>query len=273
MIPLADIAAQLGLEFHSPAVARNLSDKLLQRRTLRSAGVPTPAFQQVPVEVNQTDIDRLAGEVGFPAVLKPRQGCGSRNTFMVQDRAELARLLTMPGSEQQEQAGMILEGYLPRAERTVSQFDPIVSVESFVSAGEVHHLAITGRLPFAEPFRETGLVLPSDLAPDDADAARETVAAAIIALDVVHGCLHTEVKFTKDGPRIIEVNGRVGGGIPQLVRLPAPTHRSCDWPWNSRWARRSRSSFPSSIRGSAGNAPSHRRCPLDGSTPLPASTG
>jgi hypothetical protein len=108
---------------------------------------------------------------------------------------------------------------LPRAERTVSRFDPIVSVESFISAGEVHHFAITGRLPFADPFRETGLVLPSDLSPDDAYAVGETVAAAIIALDVVHGCLHTEVKFTTDGPRIIEVNGRVGGGIPQLVRL------------------------------------------------------
>jgi biotin carboxylase len=219
MIPLADIAGELGLEFHSPVVAGNLSDKLLQRRTLRAAGIPTPEFQPVPTEVNQPDIDRLASKVGFPAVLKPRQGCGSRNTFMVQDQAELTRLVTMPGSGQQEQAGMILEGYLPRAERTVSRFDPIVSVESFISAGEVHHFAITGRLPFADPFRETGLVLPSDLSPDDAYAVGETVAAAIIALDVVHGCLHTEVKFTTDGPRIIEVNGRVGGGIPQLVRL------------------------------------------------------
>ncbi|HUD17473.1 MAG TPA: hypothetical protein VMQ59_09425, partial [Acidimicrobiales bacterium] len=31
--------------------------------------------------------------------------------------------------------------------------------------------------------------------------------------------LHTELKFTPDGPRIIEVNGRVGGGVPHLVRL------------------------------------------------------
>ena len=31
--------------------------------------------------------------------------------------------------------------------------------------------------------------------------------------------LHTEIKFTPDGPRIIEVNGRVGGGIPELVTL------------------------------------------------------
>jgi biotin carboxylase len=31
------------------------------------------------------------------------------------------------------------------------------------------------------------------------------------------GCLHTEIKFTPDGPRIIEVNGRVGGGVPEML--------------------------------------------------------
>ena len=45
--------------------------------------------------------------------------------------------------------------------------------------------------------------------------------AAIEALDVRTGCLHTEVKFTPDGPRIIEVNGRVGGGVPEMLERAA----------------------------------------------------
>ena len=40
---------------------------------------------------------------------------------------------------------------------------------------------------------------------------------AIEVLDVRTGCLHTEVKFTPDGPSIIEVNGRVGGGVPEML--------------------------------------------------------
>jgi biotin carboxylase len=219
MVPLAGIAAGLGLQFHSPVVAGYLSDKLLQRQALQAAGIPTPEFRPVSAAMHQSDIDRVADEVGFPAVLKPRQGSGSRNTFMVQDRTELTHLLAVPGTRQREQAGMILEAYLPRADRTVSRFDSVVSVESFIDSREIRHFAITGRLPFADPFRETGLVLPSDLSSEDADAAVETTAAALRALDVVHGCLHTELKFTPDGPRIIEVNGRVGGGVPQLVAL------------------------------------------------------
>jgi biotin carboxylase len=35
------------------------------------------------------------------------------------------------------------------------------------------------------------------------------------------GCLHTEIKFTPAGPRIIEVNGRVGGGVPEMLNRAA----------------------------------------------------
>jgi biotin carboxylase len=205
-IPMAEIAAALGLEFHSPEVAHRLSDKLLQRQALRSAGLPTPDFWEVPAELASLDIDRLEREVGFPSVLKPRQGNGSRNVFMVSDRADLERMLVTCGLQRHEPAGMILEAYLPKTGGTVSRFDPIVSVESFVRDGKVHHFAVTGRLPFAEPFRETGLVLPSDLSPADTAEAERAATAAITALEVRHGCLHTEVKFTPDGPRIIEVN-------------------------------------------------------------------
>jgi biotin carboxylase len=40
-------------------------------------------------------------------------------------------------------------------------------------------------------------------------------------LGVRTGCLHTEVKFTPDGPRIIEVNGRLGGGVPEMLERAA----------------------------------------------------
>jgi hypothetical protein len=45
------------------------------------------------------------------------------------------------------------------------------------------------------------------------------VTAAITGLGLRHGCVHTELKFTPDGPCIVEVNGRVGGGVPELLAL------------------------------------------------------
>ncbi len=113
----------------------------------------------------------------------------------------------------------MVEGYLGGSDQAVSRFADVVSVESFVLDGSAHHLAVTGRFPFADPFRETGSVLPSDISPADAEAAEEVATAAISGLGLRHGCVHTELKFTSHGPCIVEVNGRIGGGIPELLAL------------------------------------------------------
>jgi len=216
---MARIAAALELEFHSPEVAGRLFDKLHQRESLLAGGILCPPFVGVWAGADPSEIEAFATHVGFPAVLKPRQGSASRDAYRVHDRAELARLLAAGGLLQEEEGGMILEGYLPTSEHPVSRFAPIVSVESYVSGGELHHFAVTGRLPFAEPFRETGSVLPSDLSAELARTAEATAAEAIVALGATCGCFHTEMKFTPDGPRIVEVNGRIGGGIPEMVEL------------------------------------------------------
>jgi biotin carboxylase len=31
------------------------------------------------------------------------------------------------------------------------------------------------------------------------------------------GGFHTEIKLTPDGPRVLEVNGRLGGGVPEML--------------------------------------------------------
>ncbi len=151
--------------------------------------------------------------------MKPRSGDGSRNVHHVRTVDQFIELVTASGVDRRERDGWIFEGYLDSAARAVSRFADVVSVETFVQDGSVEHLAITGRFPFAEPFRETGSVLPSDISATDAQAARELAAAAVAALGISNGCQHTELKFTPDGPAVVEVNGRVGGGVPELMVL------------------------------------------------------
>jgi hypothetical protein len=43
------------------------------------------------------------------------------------------------------------------------------------------------------------------------------VEASVAALGVERGVLHTEVKLTPAGPRLIEVNGRPGGGVAEML--------------------------------------------------------
>lgn len=61
--------------------------------------------------------------------------------------------------------------------------------------------------------------MPADLTPHQRSSVLDIASAAVGALGIETGCLHTEIKFTPDGPRIIEVNGRLGGGVPLLLEL------------------------------------------------------
>jgi biotin carboxylase len=211
----AEVADRLQLPFHSVDTALALTDKSRQRQVLADAGLPMPACAVIGPDESAESLTAIESRVGWPAVLKPRSAQGSRYTFQADDRAHLDLLLEALGPERPE---MVLEAYLADdPARDDGPYAAYVSVESVATAGVISHLALTGRFPLAENFRETGFFIPAALDDADREAVLRLATAAIEALGVETGCLHTEVKFTPDGPRIIEVNGRVGGGVPEML--------------------------------------------------------
>ncbi len=222
LIPTASaMAGRLGLNYHNDVVTRRLVDKFEQRRALRDGGLPVPRFAVVPQCPSAEDLETVVAGVSFPVVLKPRRGAGSRDTVLVHDADELRALLSDPApSPTGEYEPMIVEEFLvgsPTA--TGPSFADYLSVESVVSAGKISHVAVTGRFPPAEPFRETGLFIPSDLSSFETQAVLDLATRAIEVLDIRIGFLHTEIKLTPTGPQIIEVNGRLGGSVPDMAAL------------------------------------------------------
>ena len=93
---------------------------------------------------------------------------------------------------------------------------------SVVFDGEVMHAAITAKIRSEPPLRfDLGIYLPADLTADQARAAEELTAQCLRAIGFTYGSTHTEVIFTEEGPRLVEIAGRLGGGrIPtDLVPL------------------------------------------------------
>lgn len=211
----AAIGGHLGLAVQSQDTVTRLTNKHAQRRALRAAGLPTPGFRAVPAGTDAGAQEAICREVHYPAVVKPQSGAGSRGTDRVGNAAELAREL-----EQAREVDLLVEEMLqdswPRAERPYADF---VSVESIVTRGELSHVAVTGRSRLAEPYRETGDFIPSNLPRETTDEIMHVAAGAIKATQADTGVFHTEVKVTPDGPCVIEVNGRVGGSIPEILAL------------------------------------------------------
>jgi biotin carboxylase len=212
----------LGLDYYDRAVSERLLDKVTQRKALGDRGLPVPHCMELPRHPTPEDVDALAAVVNFPAVLKPRHGAASRDTHLAADATQL-RVLVAQLPDSGAGMDMVVEEFMADpSEHPSSWFGDYVSVESVVAAGRVSHLAVTGRLPGAKPFRETGLIIPSDYAPSLLDAILEVASESITALAIRTGCLHTEIKVTDAGPRVIEVNGRIGGFVAPVLALASP---------------------------------------------------
>ncbi|MFI9598018.1 acetyl-CoA carboxylase biotin carboxylase subunit family protein [Nonomuraea sp. NPDC052265] len=211
----ARLAASAGLPFHTPETVERLTDKSLQRRALRGHGIETPAFHLL------RDAEEWPAELALPAVLKPVKGEGSRNTHLVrtaENGRTLARRLLDPGGPAAEEALVVEECLLGTP---CEPYGDYVSVESACVGDDVRTIGVTGKLPLLPPFRENGQFFPDTL--DEALRAEviELTGRALKALGVRHGITHTEIKLTPQGPRIIEVNGRIGGFINELYQRAA----------------------------------------------------
>lgn len=223
----AALAARRALPFLTPQAAAAVTDKYLQRQLLARAGIQHTRCARLRAgtglrgpgsDALDADVRAALDVVGLPAVLKPRTGAASAYTCRVDTVTAASAwaqefLAGRPGRE------FVVEELL-RGDPSVAgpEWGDYVSVESVTSGGQTRHLEITGKFPLADPFRETGYVLPSTISAPVAQEVLELTGAAIRAVGIRDGASHVEVKLTPAGPRIIEVNGRLGGYVADLLR-------------------------------------------------------
>jgi biotin carboxylase len=212
---VASVAAELGLPGNPPAAARLCRNKAAVRRALAAAGVPQPRFAEIR---SAAQVPAVVALTGLPCVVKPVDDSGSSNVRVCADlaqasaqaRAVLAVRVNVRG---QRAAGTaLIESYVP---------GPEFSVEMFSADGRAELVGITQKTLTEPPFCvETGHLYPADVSPADALALEESAAVLLSTLGVRAGPTHTEVRLTPDGPVVIELNGRLAGGmIPELIRL------------------------------------------------------
>jgi carbamoylphosphate synthase large subunit len=211
MLPATEsVATALRLPFHDHETIRLLTNKPAQRARLREAGVDSLHYHEL---LGPDDWPAALNGVGLPAVLKPARGEGSRDTILVAD--ERTGRQTVVDWFDRNQGRLVLEEFLVGRDET--PFGNHVSVECIASQSTVTPIAVLGKHPLLRPFRELGQFWPSHLPPAERDAVADLARVAVTALGVRIGLTHTEIKLTPDGPRIIEVNGRLGGLVNQLT--------------------------------------------------------
>ncbi|MGK5628134.1 ATP-grasp domain-containing protein [Streptomyces sp. URMC 123] len=93
------------------------------------------------------------------------------------------------------------------------------SVETVISRGDVHHLAVTEKFTTQGSSRaELGHTVPAELTDEVREAVLATAEQAIRALGLRNGIAHTEIKAGTDGTaKIIEIGARPPGD--HIMRL------------------------------------------------------
>ena len=211
----ARVAAELGLPSNPVEGIDAVRSKLRTRQVSERLGLPTPKSQRVQ---SLDELYAAASAVGFPSVVKPEFGAGALGCVRVDSFASLPGVYAVVRRALADneiidlRAGndLLLEEYLDGVE-----FD----VDLIMEHGEPVFSSVSQNWPTAEPsFQETGLHCPPDHSARAVRRLVELSVQTVQAFGLHRGVLHVEGKCTSRGPRIVEVNARMGGGrIHEIV--------------------------------------------------------
>jgi biotin carboxylase len=189
----ARIAAQIGLRHPlSPETAALAVSKHRQRERLAEAGIPQPRWLVVK---------EVSGDLPVPSVVKPADRQGQRGVTLVRERVELEYAVGLAVSESR--------GGLAMVEELVE--GPEVTVNAFSAGGRFHGLTVTDRLTAEPPAFGVALAhaWPSAAADEEAIAVARRAAEA---LGIADGPTYTQLRVGPEGPQVVELAARLGGG-------------------------------------------------------------
>lgn len=196
----ARVAARLGLAHPlDPEVAVRAVSKLRQRECFREHGVPQPGWQLVSNGDSRV----------FPCVVKAPDRQGQRGLSLVRKPSELATAVERAIRASRTGAAVIeelVEG-------------PELTVNAFSVDGRFQPLTVTDRLVAEPPAFGVALahVWPAET---DTEPVVSAAAAAAEALGIQDGPTYTQLRLGRDGPQVLELAARLGGGHDaELCRL------------------------------------------------------
>ncbi|WP_328665299.1 ATP-grasp domain-containing protein [Streptomyces sp. NBC_00328] len=210
----AELATALGLRTSPRAAVSACRDKYLGRQALKERGVPQAESIAV---TDLAQAQEAAERIGYPVVVKPRALSASCGVTFVPGPQQL--------EEAYQEAGRIWFDEVPRSEAPilVEEFldGPEISVEALCRDGQVTALFVARKeLGYAPGFEEVGHTVRADDPLLHDETLLKVLQDAHTAVGLTDTVTHTELRLTAAGPKVVEINARIGGDrIPYLGGL------------------------------------------------------
>lgn len=198
------VAEKLGLPAHPYTAAVNASVKTQMRSCFEKEQVPSPKFLKVGKEdINESLLSTVLKTISFPIVVKPVDNMGARGCRMVRSECEFDKAVKI-AVECSRTGYAIVEEYMEGPEYSI---DALVYNGTFTVTGfAVRHIK------YPPYFIEVGHTMPAVLDKKTHDELISVFALGAKALGLTTGAAKADIKYTKNGPMIGEIAGRLSGG-------------------------------------------------------------
>jgi hypothetical protein len=201
--PLAEVRSRLKIPGMKREVAQNFRDKNTMKATLREAGLPVAKQKRI---TSAEDIRLFAEGIGYPIVLKPLAGVGSKNTMRIAHEDDLLAALNilLPSEDNPVQAEQFVQGEEHTLEAVTIDGKTIWQSSTYYLPGPLKVIE--------NPWMQYCVLLPREQAPAHVSTFASLNARALDALGMETGLSHMEWFSTaQNGPVISEVGARPPG--------------------------------------------------------------
>lgn len=216
-VPLS--AAKVASAFDLPGISIEsaicLTDKVKMKEQLASKGIPIPSFAEIK---SVDDIHTFTNRYGFPVVIKPVDSCGARGVQFIESASQINNAFDH-AIEVSPANRVMVEEFLS---------GPQISTETLIDHGRCYTLGFSDRnyewLTETKPWMiENGGDAPSLLTETEQQAVTQLAEQAGIALGISSGVAKGDMVLTPEGPKVIEVAGRLSGGYFSTTQIPITT--------------------------------------------------
>lgn len=204
MTTVAKVVKELNLIGINESTAINATNKSKMRDVLKKNNVPIPLYLSVSNYDCYIKAINKIKENNYKCIVKPADNSGSRGIRLVDnyDSENLRRIYDYC-IKNTNSGSLVVEEYME---------GPEVSVETISKDGICNVIQVTDKITTGVPyFVEMGHSQPSKLEHSIVEEIKKVAIDANRAIGITDGPSHTEIKITKDGPKIVEIGARLGG--------------------------------------------------------------
>ncbi|KAM8814944.1 carnosine synthase 1 isoform 1-T1 [Rhynchonycteris naso] len=219
LVLTALLCQELGLPCSPPTAMRLAKQKSrTQLHLLRRQGPPWPApslhaVPCCPLE-NEADVERAVRQVPLPGVMKLEFGAGAVGVRLVENALQCHQHFSQIAHDLQGEAdhpgiglgwgnSMLLMEFIEGTEH---------DVDLVLFGGRLLAAFVSDNGPTQLPgFTETAACMPTGLAPEQEAQLVQAAFRCCLGCGLLDGVFNVELKLTGAGPRLIEINPRMGG--------------------------------------------------------------